>query len=385
MLRRVLLMISSMRGGGSERQTLLLLQHLDRTRIIPHLYLLERTGELLREIPEDVTIHSFTDAQRPSSFYFPGRVLRQQVRHLRHLVESESIDVVYDRTFHMTMIAGNACTGSRTPRVSTIVSPPEHALPLVEKRFVNLKRKRIAKAYRKSNQVLAVSHVAARSAESYYSLRPGSVDVVPNPVDVAAMTKLRAEHPSSPKRYLTLACVGRMTAEKGHRDLLTAIAIMQQDWTSALPIRIVMVGDGPMREELQLQAKGVTPPHRVDFVGAKAEAASIISKCDALVLPSHFEGMPNVVLESMALGVPVIATRAGGTVELEGSEPTIMWAEPQDPGSLANALKTFAADPGAARKRAEAAERLVAERHDIRQTTRRIEGYLENACDNCAR
>ena len=61
MTRRVLLMISSMRGGGSEQQTLLLLKHLDRSRFAPHLYLLNRDGELLDAVPNDVCIHAFDD------------------------------------------------------------------------------------------------------------------------------------------------------------------------------------------------------------------------------------------------------------------------------------------------------------------------------------
>ncbi|MGI9472006.1 MAG: glycosyltransferase [Rubripirellula sp.] len=380
MSRRVLLMISSMRGGGSEQQTLLLLRHLDRKRFTPHLYVLERKGELFREIPDDVAVHAFDDLQHQPAFYFPGRVLQQQVQHLRQLLLAKSIDVVYDRTFHMTMIAGAACRRSMTPRVSTIVSPPDRALPLVERRFVSLKRRRLAKSYRESSQVLAVSKVAAESAESYYALSAGSVDVVPNPVDLEAMAKHRRDKPTLSNSSLNVVCVGRMTNEKGHQDLLTAITIAQENWTPLLPLRVVMVGDGPLRDALQVQAGQVKPPHSIEFVGAQPEAASIISEADALVLPSHFEGMPNVVLEAMAMGVPVIATRAGGTVELQKDEPTILWADPQDPHSLAEALKSFAENPDSAVRRITAAQKLVASHHDIRKTTRKIEGYLEVAC-----
>lgn len=380
MTRRVLLMISSMRGGGSEQQTLLLLKHLDRSRFSPHLYLLNRDGELLDAVPNDVCIHAFDDESYESSFYIPGRVLQQQVRHLNQILTTNSIDVVYDRTFHMSMIAGQACKARAIPRVSTIVSPPHHALPLVEQRFVSLKRRRLRKAYHVSYQVLAVSQAAADSAESYYSLPIGSVEVVPNPVETVVPTTETSPVDKSSAECLTFVSVGRMTAEKGHSDLIEAARIAQQNWTFERPFRILLVGDGPLRSDLEQQASKIATPHRIDFTGRKNDVAHIIATSDALVLPSHFEGMPNVVLESMALETPVIATRAGGTVELERDEPTVLWAEPKNPRSLARALLDFANDPTGANRRVLAATQLVRDHHDVTATTRRIEKYLEHAC-----
>ena len=108
MIRRALFMISSMRGGGSERQTLMLLKHLDRSQFSPHLYVMERAGDLLCQVPADIPIHSFEDVRKEPMVYLPGGMMRQQIRHLQELLSNESIDVIYDRTFHMTMIAGPA-------------------------------------------------------------------------------------------------------------------------------------------------------------------------------------------------------------------------------------------------------------------------------------
>ena len=147
MPRAVLLMSSSMRGGGSERQTLLLLRHLDRARFAPQLYLTERAGDLLEQIPPDVPVHSYDQAAPARGLYYPGRALAQQSRFLGQLLARESIAVIYDRTFHMTLVAAGPAKALAVPRVSTIVSPPDQALPLVEQRFVELKRRRLAQAY----------------------------------------------------------------------------------------------------------------------------------------------------------------------------------------------------------------------------------------------
>ncbi|MDA8967670.1 glycosyltransferase [bacterium] len=382
MIRRVLFMISSMRGGGSERQTLMLLKHLDRSLFSPHLYVMEKAGDLLAQVPADVPIHSFEDARKEPLVYMPGGVMRQQIQHLKKLLADESIEVIYDRTFHMTMIAGPASRQRNIPRVSTIVSPPELALPLVEKRFVRMKQHRLAKAYRESRQIIAVSQIAAESAENFYQLPSQSVTVLPNPVDTQALlqTTVKTNMQHNPSA-LTLVCVGRMTEEKGHRDLIDAIAIAQANWPDSNPsLHIHLIGDGPLQAELELRAKKIREPHSVKFFGALSDVGTSIANADALILPSLFEGMPNVVLEAMALETPVIATRAGGTIELEREEQTILWAEPQNAESLAAAILSFGTDPKSSVPRTQAATRLIAQHHNIETTCHRLEQYLLAAC-----
>ena len=374
MRRTVLLMISSMRGGGSERQTLLLLQHLDRDRFAPHLYVTHRVGDLMRQVPADVPIHCFADAEPSGGMYFPGRILRRQVKHLRELVRRESIDVIYDRTFHMTMIAGKV---RDAPRVSTIVSPPERALPMVESRFVAMKRYRLAGAYRQSRSVVAVSEQVASSARRFYGLADDQVHVIHNPVDLDAIRRSATETTIDREASLTLACVGRMSPEKGHADLIEALVrLPARDSSDPTPITLWLIGDGPLRGDLQKRADEVTENYNIKFLGERDDVPAMIAAADALILPSHFEGMPNVVLEAMAVGTPVIATGAGGTAELEREEPTILWAEAGSPSSLADAIKSFAADREGASRRADAATRLVEEHHDVRHTARKIESLL---------
>lgn len=379
---RVLFMISSMRGGGSERQTLLFLKNLDRSRFSPHLYLMEKAGTLLPDVPEDIPIHTFEDVRKEPLVYMPGRMMRQQVSHLEDLLSTESIDVIYDRTFHMTLIAGPAGRRQSIPRVSTIVSPPDLALPLVEKRFVRLKRRRLAKAYQTSSQILAVSRIAAEAAKQYYQLPADSILVLPNPVDPAELNVSNTgQNRREPSSTLNLICVGRMTEEKGHHDLIKAMILAQAKWPDGMGgIHLRLVGDGPLRTDLELAAKEIQSPHAVNFSGALSDVGPGIAGADALVLPSLFEGMPNVVLEAMALQTPVIATRAGGTIELERSEPTILWAEPGNPDSLANAILSFASDPRSSTARTQAATRLITEHHNINQTCRTLESHLLAAC-----
>ena len=379
MLRRVLFMISSMSGGGSERQTLLLLKHLDRNRFCPHLYLTHRRGSFLDQVPGDVEIHSHEDAPAHSGFYYPGRALRMQSAHLHSVLQSQKIDVIYDRTFHMSLVAHAPGKSLGIPRVSTLVSPPHRALPLVESRFVWLKKMRLAKAYRDSQCVVAVSKQTADSAQSYYGLDANRLQVILNPVDLDAVQESAVTDGIDRDQRPTLVCVGRISEEKGHRDLIEALGLLESTWPDDRdPLRLWMIGDGPLRSELTSLADRILRRHQVEFLGRQSNPIPWMAVADALVLPSHFEGMPNVVLEAMTIGTPVIATRAGGTVELERDQPTIFWNQPRDPKSIAQAIALFVEHPDLAKQRSDAALKLVHAHHDVRQTTREIESLLSS-------
>lgn len=382
---RVLLMASSMRGGGSEHQVALLAEHLPRDQFDVHLFLTHRTGELLDRLPDDVAIHSLEPL--PSSLghrllnRWPGRVLRSQAAGFRKIIEKHSIDVVYDRAFHNTLIAGHpsvvaaGCQDSFR-RVSTIVSPPAEALPTVEKRFVEAKRKRLAFAYKRSDVVVAVSQAVADSAADYYGLDRTKIEVILNPVDVDAVRRYRTtDGVASNPDYLTLVCVGRMSIEKGQLDLIEAIAKLPCPWPNEVPrLRIQFIGNGPMRGQLERRvaeisgSDGTVDGHRIEFAGTVSPALSRIAAADGLVCPSHFEGMPNVVLEAFALEVPVIATDAGGTVELAAHEgrPTLWSVPPRAPELLAGELFAFVNAPQEREVRKSSALDLVRDRHSIR-------------------
>lgn len=331
---RLLMMISSLDGGGSERQTLLLLKHLDRRRFVPELYLLHRTGSLLDEVPADVPIHCFEDAScrndanqpqirssqswlqrslekiasRLKRLSFPGKVHRQQVADVARVLAQRQIDVIYDRTFHMTLIAGEAALATGVPRVSTIVSPPSRAVPLNAGRFLSIKKRRLRKAYRDSAAVIAVSQPTARDAAAFYHLPRRRFHVAANPVDCDALDQIVAATPppGRDQRY-TIACVGRISIEKGQMELVEAVRKLRSDDPNLPLPRVWMIGDGPLRASLQQRVRDNRLQDSIEFIGHVSQPAPWIAAADAVCITSYFEGFPNVMLESMALGVPVIA------------------------------------------------------------------------------
>src|SRR5205814_2438201 len=109
--------------------------------------------------------------------------------------------------------------------------------------------------------------------------------------------------------------VGRLSREKGHRDLVDALALLH-GMESASKFKLVIVGEGPARESLERVSgeKGLSA--RVLFIDQVEDVEPYYAIADALALPSHSEGSPNVLLEAMAAGVPVVATKVGGVPEI---------------------------------------------------------------------
>jgi len=381
-------MIASMDGGGSERQTLLMLRHLCRKKFAPELFLLKRGGALFSQIPDDVPVHCFEDDVLATGWNWPGSIHRAQVKFLHRLLVNRKIDVIYDRTFHMTLIAGPAAKLANVPRISTIVSPPSHAVPLNGGRFQWIKRKRLSSAYADAAQTIAVSSPTAQDARKYYGLKSRQVITVPNPVDSVELDAAVASSPTPVRdaRY-TIVCVGRMTKEKGHCCLINAVNCLRKQFPEFELPRLWLIGDGPLRTQLEEQSHQLGISETIDFLGHFDQPAPWINAADALCLPSTFEGFPNVMLEAMSLGTAVIASdipvvrslgRVAQSPEDRGRDYVATFRS-QDEAHLARKIRRLWLNPTATISRIVAARNLARRAHAIDAILPRLEAIMLRA------
>jgi glycosyltransferase involved in cell wall biosynthesis len=158
------------------------------------------------------------------------------------------------------------------------------------------------------------------------------------------------------ERPLQVIAVGRLSPEKGQAGLLDAIAMLRD---RSIDVALTMVGDGPEEASLHAQVDRLRIGALVRFVGRQDERTTLrsIAAADVLVLSSFMEGLPVVLMEAMALGIPVIATRVAGIPELVRDEVSGLLFDPADWGALADAIARLAADPPL-RERLVAAGRL---------------------------
>src|SRR5664279_86754 len=150
--------------------------------------------------------------------------------------------------------------------------------------------------------------------------------------------------------------VGRLSSEKGHIDLIEGTALLLRAADAAAQFRVVIVGDGPERTMLESRLQELGLGDRVLLVGQQRDVRPYYAIADILVLPSHSEGSPNVLLEAMAAGVPIVATAVGGTVELVCDEKTALLVPSRDPKALSQAMGRLLQDRALADRLAAAAQ-----------------------------
>jgi glycosyltransferase involved in cell wall biosynthesis len=366
-----------MDGGGSERQTVSILRHLDRARFTPDLWLVHRRGPLLAEIPADVPIHECPAASSSAGWNWPGRIRAQQIRALVDHLRSNQTQIVYDRTFHMTLLVAPAAQRLAIPRVSTIVSPPDADLVLSERRWRFVKRWVLADAYRSAQSVLAVSEEVARSAIAYYRLPERLVQVLPSGIEIQRIRDAAEANCDWPPGHRsdrpTVALIGRCTAEKGHEVVLEALALLP---TGQRP-QVMMVGDGPLRAALQQQTRQLALDNDVLWLGYVRNPYPFIRKVTAIIAPSRYEGRSNVILESLALGTTVLASpaAASGLNQL----PNVTMVRPATAERWAEALGTIGTQFPLDSSSRQAAIDLVCRQFDIAPMIEQLSQILEVA------
>jgi L-malate glycosyltransferase len=190
---------------------------------------------------------------------------------------------------------------------------------------------------------------------------PPRIRVVYNGVDLAPgdANGLREEL-AIPAHAPLVAEVGRLCDVKGQRELIDAIRRVPE--AHAVLVGADLEHGGAYEQALRRRADELGVADRVVFTGRRADAARVLAAADVVALPSWTEGLPLVVLEAMALGRAVVATRVGGTPELVIEGETGLLVPPRDAGALADALRRVLSDDALRQRLGDAGRRRVEER-----------------------
>jgi glycosyltransferase involved in cell wall biosynthesis len=212
--------------------------------------------------------------------------------------------------------------------------------------------------------VAAGPGIAAALAERGLAVRRTIVNGVPPPGAAPERAALMREWGLPPGARLVLG-VGRLVPQKNFSAALRAVSKVPD-------AALVIVGDGPLRGQLEEEIGAFALHGRALLIGPRADARELIAAADAVVMPSVWEGLPLVALEALATGTPLVATRARGLRELLRDGDDALLTPPDDDDALAGALRRVLAEPAlAARLGAEG--RRTAERYSEQAM---VEAYL---------
>jgi len=175
------------------------------------------------------------------------------------------------------------------------------------------------------------------------------VDQIYNGVDVDRFRPRAGSPATLPPQLagaeLIIGAVGRLAPVKDHLTLIRAIeAMVASDPSARRAVRLAIVGDGPCREDCMQTIRSAGLEDVVWLAGERSDVAELLQMMDVFCLTSINEGINNTVLEAMASGLPVVATRVGGNPELVTDDVTGVLVPPRDPAALANALQAYRSD-----------------------------------------
>jgi glycosyltransferase involved in cell wall biosynthesis len=311
--------VENLEIGGLEKVVLSLALGLDRKRFRPLIVCLGYGGELLPEV-ERAGVPVEVLGKRPGlSLWLPIR--------LAWLFKRRNLEIVHCHNL------GPLMYGALAARLGGLAGVVYQRLGLVD-------------------HFVTVSEDARRVAIERAGVRADAVETVVNGIDVDAYNlplnvgeKRRSI--GVPEDAIVFGIVARLSAAKDHRNLFRAFQITANRHPRA---RLVLVGDGELRRDLEADVAELGIEHRVFFLGSRHDVPQLLSTFDVFVLSSYTEGLAVTLLEAMAAGLPVVATDVGGNREVVRDGETGVLVPARDTEKLAEAMAGMIADPDRAKR-----------------------------------
>jgi glycosyltransferase involved in cell wall biosynthesis len=360
---RVTFLIGSLALGGAERQLVALANRIDRDRFDPEVVTWYGSDELAADLAPEVPHTNLGLRRLASAGAMDGLRLGALVARLALHLRRRKPAILHAFLFSAYAPGALAARLAVVP-VAVAGRRGLHGythLPLPARGLGRLSNSLI------DGHICNSKAVAAWVHDNEQEVPQSRIFVVSNGVDAVSQS---AELADGWRRDAPLAaCIANFHTYKGHATLLRALELVPD-------LDLVLVGDGPARADVKSLADELGISERVIFAGARADAAKIVGGFDFTILASEQEGLPNVVMESMVAGVPVVATAVGGSTELVHNGVDGWLVPPGDPVALAERMTELASDC-ALRRRLGAAARKAMAPYSTTAMARRVESVYD--------
>jgi sugar transferase (PEP-CTERM/EpsH1 system associated) len=361
----VLLFITELNVGGAERIVEQLATRLspDRYNVkVACLYDPEAIGTKIRAAGIPVIN---LDMRGKWDLRAPYRLFR--------LLRRENIQILHAHLFHANLLAATLGKLARIPIIITTRHSVEIGGPGRE--WLNRLVKPLHDvAVMVSRQVHKTErHRSGVKADKIVEI-PGGVHVDTfAQVDRKSIERLRHKWDLGTKVAI-VGTVGRFAEPKGYSYLLEAMVELRNQNAN---IRALLVGDGPLRPAMEEKAEALGLSDTVVFTGIRRDVPEILALLDVFVLPSLWEGLPIALLEAMAAGLPVVATRVGGVPEVVVDGATGLLVPPRAPEALSKAILKLLQDPDLRQKMGQAGQERVREYFSVERMVEETEALYE--------
>jgi glycosyltransferase involved in cell wall biosynthesis len=328
---RIAFIVGQLSLGGAEQQLYYLLSGLDRSRFSPIVV-------SLGPRPNEYWEQPITELAIPVH-HIPrhlGRALR--VFRIADLLRAQNIQIVHGWVFHSNPYSAVA---GRLANISIRLGSMREAYSgLPEGRFLRWI------GYRGMDVLVTNSIKTARQVEKLHLTRArvqmvSNGVLIPERINLLERNRLKAELGYSSTNLL-IGSIGRIDENKNFSMLLRVFASLMKKWSD---LRLVIIGDGLMKPKLAATAESLGVTSKVNLPGSIPQAARYLPVMDVCCLTSYTEGMPNLVMEASAAGVPVVSTNCGDTVDLVEHGVSGYLVDSDDDLSMWAHLDTLLANP----------------------------------------
>lgn len=352
--KRVLFIVDSFNVGGTESQVAQIAQRLVRLGISVTIGCLKAEGPLLEAVRSaKIEIVEF----RLGNSLYALRSQREILR-LARFIQKRKFEVVHTHDLWSNLMGVPAAWIARTPIIISSQRDLAH-LPW----YTPFRRKVIARVHRMADRVVANCSAVRDVLLSEMGISADHVCTIRNGVNVERLAQTQNQRrrffPEISDDQKLVAVVANMSSPvKGHAYLLDAARKIRE---SVPGVVFVLIGDGPLRAGLERDISDANLKECFIFLGKRDDAPLLLRCCDISLSPSLAEGLPNAVLEGMAAGLPVIATRVGGIPEIVEDGVSGVLIAPKSGEAIAKAVVQVLQRPEFARRVAAAGHRRVSE------------------------
>ncbi len=334
--KRVLFLVPAFVGGigGAERVILTLLRHLDHNRLECHLGLVQAGSVSLEDLPSEVVVHHMRVARM--------RYCLPSIVRLAWKIKPQTILSTVSHLNVMSILARPVFPGNVRLLIREATTPSAYLIKDTEHpRLWDFFYRHL---YRHADKIICLSDAMRRDLAGHFGVPPGKMVRIYNPVDVG-MIRRSAHAADNPYRAPgpNLVAAGRLRKEKGFDLLLDAMPAVFQKFPGA---QLTILGEGPDESRLKDQARRLGLFDKIDFRGFVQNPWVFMANADLFILPSRAEGLPNSLLEALALGTPVVASDCVGAMrELQSVDPRIVLFQTENRSAMAEAIVSALSRP----------------------------------------
>ncbi|MFA6320562.1 MAG: glycosyltransferase [Candidatus Omnitrophota bacterium] len=326
---KVMHVMLSLEFGGAEKVAVNLINSLQGDRFEFSVCVLDRMGKLQEQLNSEVKVRCL-ERRKGIDFTLPIR--------FRNIIKEFSPEIIH---FHNVTPFFYGTIGARLAGVKNIVLTQHGSMG---------KSKRMGFALqvlsRFASKAVAVSQNTRDYLMQLYKIDPAKIVTIENGVDERVNAKNQAKRSEMRSRLgikneFVIGSVARLSPEKDHATLFRAFAEVDK---RIKQVKLVVVGDGSLKEELMNLSRELGIEKDVIFAGAQSDIPSFLNTFDLFVMSSYREGMPLTILEAMAVELPVVATDVGDIRKMLKDGETGLLVPPRDPMAIADAVIKILSD-----------------------------------------